>query len=103
MRNVWLALKHQFITTGRFTPSTTTLRLGTSFRAIYPSLNIFDGSRARLMLSNLSEHVRLLNITHGLNRTFSSIGPQLRHARPFPTFLEAWADLLEELRNPDDT
>jgi len=97
MRNVWLALKHQFITTGRFTPSTTTLRLGTSFRAIYLSLNIFDGSRAWLMLSNLSEHVRLLN------RTFSSIGPQLRHARPFPTFLEAWADLLEELRNPDDT
>jgi hypothetical protein len=53
------------------------------------------------MLSNLSEHVRLLNIIHGLNRTFS-IGPQLRHAHPLTTFLEAWAALLEELRMTHD-
>jgi hypothetical protein len=49
-------------------------------------------------LNNFGEHVIvrscILNLLHGLNAKYSTIGRHLRHSRPFPTFLEAKNDLL---------
>jgi hypothetical protein len=46
----------------------------------------------------ITDRTLVLNVIRGLNERFTHIGALLRHARPFPTFLEVKDDLsLEEL------
>jgi len=50
----------------------------------------------------ITDRTLVLNLICGLNERFTHVGTLLRHAKPFPTFLEAREDLiLEELTMTD--
>ena len=44
----------------------------------------------------VSDRTLVLHVIRGLNERFKNVGMHLRRGRPFPTFLEAKADLLLE-------
>ena len=59
------------------------------------------------MLGDLGEVVTnrtpVLNLIRGLNERFKTVGMHLRRGRPFPTFLDAKADLLLEELTMENT
>uniref|UniRef100_A0A0A9AQB4 Integrase catalytic domain-containing protein n=1 Tax=Arundo donax TaxID=35708 RepID=A0A0A9AQB4_ARUDO len=101
-RSVWLALEQQFLGNRE----QRALYLDAAFRNfVQGDLFIIDYCRKLKSMADalgdmgevVTDRTLVLNLIRGLNECFASIGMHLQHGRPFPTFLEARADLLEEL------
>ena len=100
-RDTWRAVESQF-----FSRETRALLLDANLRNfVQGDLSITDYckelKRMADTLGDLGEVVTdrtlVLNLIRGLNERFKTVGMHLRRGRPFPTFLDAKADLLEEL------
>ena len=101
-RVAWLAVESQFLNN----KETRALLLEAKFRNfVQGDLSVAEYckemKRMADMLEDLGETVTdrtlVLNVIRGLNERFKIVGMHLRRGRPFPTFVDAKADLLEEM------
>jgi hypothetical protein len=102
-RDAWLAVESQFLGNREIRA----IQLETRFRNfVQGDLSIAEYyCRLKKMADDLgtlgevvTDHTLILNVIHGLNERFTHVSALLRHARRFPSFLDAYEDLtLEEL------
>jgi uncharacterized membrane protein YgcG len=101
-RDAWLAVESQFLGNRE----TQAIQLETKFRNfVQGDLSITEYCRRLKKMADdltalgevVTDRTLVLNVLRGLNERFTHISALLRHARPFPTFLQVKDDLsLEE-------
>jgi hypothetical protein len=100
-RVAWLAVESQFLNN----KETRALLLEAKFRNfVQGDLSVAEYCKEMKRMADtledlgetVSDRTLILNVIRGLNERFKAVGMHLRRGRPFPTFVDAKADLLLE-------